>query len=325
MGICRAQSASGRQDGRVAASLDGNEVEVRSFRRSDRQQLTALVNAHVAAVIPGVSLSVASVVSNLEREPGEYVVDPWVAERATIVAEQRQRIVAAAHLLRYGSDERVGESHREAGEIRWLLCWPAMPRRPDAPEAGDRLAQACLAQFDRWGVRRRYADGTLPVPAVFGVPEQWPHIREIYERAGFKPDGRTEIVFVAAVGNVPRWRPSLPGLNIRRTLGVNGTRIWALSGDTVVGFIEVDTNLGEANRAAGIATWADIGNLEVVEAYRRQGVGSWLVAEAAGWLELAGITRLLDYASPDDTMCVDFLERLGFRELTRTLRNYELT
>jgi GNAT superfamily N-acetyltransferase len=308
----------------VSTGSGSSDVEVRPFRRSDRQQLAALVNAHVAAVIPGISLSVAAVMSSLERDPGEFVVDPWVTERATLIAEQRQRIVAAAHLLRYGSHDRVGETYRDAGEIRWLLCWPPVPRWPETSQAGDQLAQACLAQLDRWGVRRRYADGTLPVPAVYGVPEQWPHIREIYERAGFKAEGRTEIVFVVTVGNVPRWRPSLPGLNIRRTLGVNGTRIWALSGDTVVGFIEVDTNLGEANRAAGIATWADIGNLEVVEAYRGKGVGSWLVAETAGWLELAGVTRLLDYASPDDTGCVDFLERLGFRELTRTVRGYEL-
>jgi GNAT superfamily N-acetyltransferase len=310
----------------MSTGAGGSAADVRSFRRSDRQQLTALVNAHVAAVIPGISLSVAAVMSNLERDPAEYVVDPWVVERATLVAEQRQRIVAAAHLLRYGSHDRVDESYRDAGEIRWLLCWPPVPRWPDTAQAGDQLAQACLVQFDKWGVRRRYADGTLPVPAVYGVPEQWPHVREIYERAGFKPapDGHTEIVFVAAVGNVPRWRPSLQGLNIRRTLGVNGTRIWALSGDAVVGFIEVDTNLGEANRAAGIASWADIGNLEVVETARRQGVGSWLVAEVAGWLELAGVNRLLDYASSDDTVCIEFLERLGFRELTRTQRGYEL-
>jgi GNAT superfamily N-acetyltransferase len=302
----------------------GDEVDVRHFRRSDRQQLSALVNAHVAAVIPGISLSVAAVMNSLGRDPGEYIVDPWVVERVTLVAEQRQRIVAAAHLLRYDSDDRVDESHRDAGEIRWLLCWPPVPRWPDTAQVGDQLAQACLAQFDRWGVRRRYADGTLPVPAIYGVPEQWPHIREIYERAGFKHDGRTEIVFVTAVSNVPRWRPSLTGLNIRRTLGVNGTRIWVLAEDTVLGFIEVDTNLGEANRAAGIASWADIGNLQVVEGYRRQGIGSWLIAEAAGWLELAGISRLLDYASPDDTACVAFLERVGFRELTRTIRGLEM-
>ena len=126
-------------------------------------------------------------------------------------------------------------------------------------------------------------------------------------------------MFVVAVGNVPLAAVA-DWSNIRRTLGVNGTRIWALAGDSVLGFIEVDTNLGEANRAAGIASWADIGNLQVAEAHRRQGIGSWLIAEAAGWLELAGISRLLDYASPDDTACVEFLERVGFREPTRTIR-----
>ena len=28
-------------------------LEVRPFRRGDREQLTALVNAHIAAVVPG--------------------------------------------------------------------------------------------------------------------------------------------------------------------------------------------------------------------------------------------------------------------------------
>jgi hypothetical protein len=56
-------------------------VAVRPFERRDRDQLTALVNLHVAAVIPGVVLSVNAVLSQLEREPYENVVDPWVAER----------------------------------------------------------------------------------------------------------------------------------------------------------------------------------------------------------------------------------------------------
>jgi len=78
-------------------------IEVRPFHRGDREQLTALVNAHVAAVVPGISISVNAVLSQLEREPGEFIVDPWVTERVTLVAEQRCRIVAAAHLLRYAA------------------------------------------------------------------------------------------------------------------------------------------------------------------------------------------------------------------------------
>ncbi len=36
-------------------------LTVRPFRRDDRDQLTALVNAHVAAVVPGVSVSTNTV------------------------------------------------------------------------------------------------------------------------------------------------------------------------------------------------------------------------------------------------------------------------
>ena len=53
-----------------------SEVQVRPFRRADREQLTALVNAHIQAVVPGVSVSVNTVMSQLERDPGEFIVDP---------------------------------------------------------------------------------------------------------------------------------------------------------------------------------------------------------------------------------------------------------
>ena len=64
------------------------------------------------------------VMSQLEREPGEAIVDPWVSERATLVAIERERVVAAAHLLRYAAEERVSEFHRNLAEIRWLV-WHA--------------------------------------------------------------------------------------------------------------------------------------------------------------------------------------------------------
>ncbi len=57
-------------------------VQVRPFHHGDRDQLTDLVNAHAAAVVPGLNLSVAAMLSHLEREPGEFIVDPWVTERA---------------------------------------------------------------------------------------------------------------------------------------------------------------------------------------------------------------------------------------------------
>ena len=53
-------------------------IMVRPFRRSDRDQLTQLVNSHAAAVVPGMSVSVSTVLSALERQPGEFIEDPWV-------------------------------------------------------------------------------------------------------------------------------------------------------------------------------------------------------------------------------------------------------
>jgi GNAT superfamily N-acetyltransferase len=298
-------------------------VQVRPFRRGDREQLTALVNAHIEAVVPGVSVSVNTVLSQLERDPGEFIVDPWVAERLTLVAEQRGRVVAAAHLRRYGTGAEVGESLRDAAEIGWLLFWPQAPYWPDSTEAADALAAACLAQLGRWDAARWYADATLPAPGVYGVPEQWPHVRAVLQRAGFAHDGHTEVVLLARVDELPRpTRPPIEGLTVRRALGINGTRLSACLGTEVVGYVEVETNLAEGGRLAQLAGWADVGNLQVAEPYRRRGVASWLLGQAADWLRLARVERLLDYADAEQHDCLALLGRLGFRELTRTARGW---
>jgi GNAT superfamily N-acetyltransferase len=300
-----------------------SSVEVRPFRRGDREQLTALVNAHVQAVVPGVSVSVNTVMSQLERDPGEFIVDPWVAERVTLVAEQRGRVVAAAHLLRYGGGEEVGEASRDAGEISWLLYWPEATYWPDSAEAADTLVLACLAQLRRWGVVRWYADGALPAPGVYGVPEQWPHVRALYEQSGFVHEGHTEVVLLARVDELPR--PSevpIAGLVLRRAVGVNGTRLSACLDNEVLGYIEVETNMADGGRLAQLGGWADVGNLQVSEPYRRRGVATWLVGQAADWLRLARVERLLDYAWAEQEDCLALLGRLGFRELTRTARGW---
>ena len=298
-------------------------LRVRPFRRDDRDQLTALVNAHVQAVVPGVALSVNSVLSSLEREPGEFIVDPWVVERMTLVAEQRGRVVAAAHLLRYSADVEVGESYRGAGEIRWLASWPAAPFWPDADAAGDAVAAAAVAFLTRRGASRLYADGALPAPGVYGLPAQWPHVRDILRRAGFAPGDRTEIVFLADVDALDRPAPPLAGLTVARTLGSNGTRLTALLGDDPLGYLEVDNRLGDTGRVVRPEGWADIGNLHVVDAHRRQGIASWLLGEAAEWLRLGHTDRLLDYSAAEEESYLAFLRHAGFRELTRTTRGWE--
>jgi GNAT superfamily N-acetyltransferase len=298
--------------------------EVRPFRRADRDQLTALVNAHVQAVIPGMSVSVNAVLSQLERDPGEFIVDPWVSERVTLVVEQRGRVSAATHLVRYGTGTDVGPALRGTGEIRWLIYWPDAPFWPDSSAAGAAVAHAAVAVLRRWQVAKITADGTLPAPGVYGLPEQWPHVREVLERVGFVRGDRTEVVLLADVASLPRSSGHTVGLDLVRTLGVSGTRFTARRDGVEVGFIEINTGISGAGRVSSHEGWADVGNLHVDEAHRRRGVGTWLIARAADWLRLARVDRLLDYAAPQEVARLAFLERLGFSRLTETAREWQL-
>src|SRR5262249_32980002 len=157
------------------------------------------------------------------------------------------------------------------------------PYWPDATEAASRLIAACLRQLDLWGVTSQSAGGELPVRGVYGVPEQWPHIRALYERAGFMHEGHTELVYLARVADLPR-PASAPadGLSVRRSVGINGTRLSAMLGENAVGYIELEV-LEEGERLARNGGWADVGNLHVAQRYRRRGVATWLLGQAAAW------------------------------------------
>jgi GNAT superfamily N-acetyltransferase len=300
--------------------------EIRPFRRADRDQLTRLVNRHAAAVVPGVAASVNTVLGQLEREPAEFIVDPWVAQRRTLVAEQGGAVVAAALLLRYRADPDVGDAFRDAGEICWLLFAPAAPEDnphwSDGQAAAEALMGACLRQLDAWGVRTAYADGRLPVPGVYGVPEQWPHVERLYARHGFGQQGETESVWLVDLADLPApGEPPLPGLRVRRLVGINGTRLTAHRDGSPVAHIEVDI-LDQAERHPQQGGLADIGNFAVLEEHRRCGVGGWLLRQAGQWLRLGRVGRLLTYTWPSEPELVAFLRKHGFTEVTRTRKGW---
>ncbi|WP_171057950.1 GNAT family N-acetyltransferase [Modestobacter altitudinis] len=291
---------------------------VRPFRRADRDQLTALVNAHVCAVVPGWAVSVAVLLSQLERDPGQYVTDPWVVARATLVAEVDGRLVAAAHLRRYGTGSTVAADWRDAGEIAWLVCWPAHEA------AGGRLAAACVRLLDSWDVRRQYADGDLPTAATYGVPDSWPHVARVFGSAGFDPaGGRTEVVLAGTLDGVRRpVRPTLPGLTVHRTVGTFGARSNAVLDGEVVGFVEAQddhTRGGTLHRMDG---WADLAELHVDADRRGQGIGTWLVEHLAEWLRLGGTRRFLVALGEEDLALEPWFGRFGWHRIGTTRRSW---
>jgi GNAT superfamily N-acetyltransferase len=155
----------------------------------------------------------------------------------------------------------------------------------------------------------------------------------VYERAGFAHTGHIEIVYLARVEDLPcPAEAPIAGLSVRRTAGTNGTRLSAVLAGDVIGYIEVEA-FDEGERLSRHGGWADVGNLRVAGQYRRRGVATWLLGQAAAWLRLAQAGRLLDYAWLDGTDPGGlgyagyraFLPAAGFRELTRTRRGWSRT
>ena len=289
-------------------------VAVRPFERRDRDQLAALVNLHVAAVIPGVVLSVNTVLSQLEHEPYESVVDPWVAERRCLVATHDEDIVAAALLHRFRPDADVGPYYRGAGEIRWLVC------KVDALDAGRSVLDAALAQMESWGVTVVGAECNFPALGCYGVPDTTPHIRRLLDEAGFGEPTRTELVLVAECAALTgRHEPELART---RTLGLLGARFTLRRDEEEVGFIEVCDHSAQMARSSVGARWADVGNLIVPNEDQLAWAVPQLFSAGAEWLLLGGVTRLVEYwaADEDPPGYLDQLQQLGFRTLVRNDR-----
>ena len=304
-------------------------IEIRPFHRRDRDQLTYLINAHIDAVVPGISFSPNTVLGQLEREPGEYVVDPWVCERHTLVAVHRDRVAGAAHLLRYADAERVSAGMRGLGELRWCVFWPGQhPRgRAEMIEVADALVAAALAHLR--GCARIAADGALPAPGVYGIPDRWPHVAATLERAGFVVGEREEAVLAARIDDLPEpGPPPLPGLSRHVALGGHATRFSALLDGEVVGMYEVHADLTAGGTHSRLAGWADAWECWVRPDLRRRGIATWLLGHAADRLRFADVRRLLECAitmpAGEDEGSLAFLLARGFRELTRTRRDWTL-
>jgi GNAT superfamily N-acetyltransferase len=279
-------------------------------------QLTELLNAHLDAVVPGFALPAAYLAERLTRDPGEAVVDPWVVRRRTLVGVERYRVVAAAHLLRYGATPDVGPAFRNVGEIAWLVGWPS------ACEAAEAVLAAGLRRLADWGAEAPWlCTGSMFVPTVSGIPETWPHIAAILRGAGYAPEAeREEILYGGRIDHLePPPEPPIDGLALARRMCDFAPRFAAeLAGETI-GLFDVGSDVTDGGALPALAGWSDPWNLWVDESYRSQGVGSWLVRSAAPYLRLAGCDRMLVAVAVDDDRAGAgrFYERLGLVRLAR--------
>lgn len=296
-------------------------TRIKPFGQSHLSQVRDLVNAHLAAVVPGWALPGRFIASRLARNPGQYVIDPWVIERATLCAIERGRVVAAAHLLRYGSDEEVGD-YRGVGDIAWALAWPG------SAAALRSLLVAAHSQMTSWGVRLILAcDAGLPVPVCVGVPDAWPQIARAFHEAGYRPDPEAdEAVYAGSLVGIPcPGAPPIDGVTLDRQIGrLGGIRLTAALDGRRLGHCECTADLTLGGTLSAFRGWSELAEIEVREDLRSQGVGAWLMQHAGEWLRLGGCDRVVLAVSRGDEAAGAgrFYQRFGLRALARTRRGW---
>ena len=290
--------------------------------------LRGLVNAHLTVMAPGWALTEPFLAAHLQRDPGQAITDPWVTERATLCALEGQRLVAAAHLLRYGRDPAVGPAMAGTGEIAWFLAWP------DKGEAAAALLDAAQAQMHAWGIIQAGAWNTwLPIGPFVGVPDVWPHIAAFLVAAGFRPmvgaeHEYEEEVYGGTLNAVPLpTNPPVPGLTLRRGVitglwAAHEMRFTALLDGQELGWCEIALDLTEHGALPALPQWAWLTELRVEEPWRNRGIGTWLVQYAVAWSRLGGRSRLVVATMADNAGAIRFYRRFGWELLVHERKGW---
>lgn len=295
-------------------------IVIERFRDEHLPQLTSLVNLHLGALAPGWAVPAPVLAALLVRNPGEYVVDPWVRERATLCALEGGRLVAAAHLLRYGEAAEVGQAYRAAAEINWLYSLPANS------EAAERLLTVAEQQIGVWQPSAVWFEGGALLGPFAGIPDTWPHLAALLAAAGYQPDpAQDEAVFGGWLGDLPaRLAPPLRDLDVQRSAGVFGVRFTAVLAGQAIGACECIADMTQGGALPALQGWAQLSEFAVDAEWRNRGVGMWLMQQAVAWLRLAGCNRVVLSVAADDEAAGAgrFYERCGWHPLVRSRRGW---
>lgn len=290
-------------------------MPIEPYQTAHLPYLKSLINNHFGAVVPGWSLSSEYIERFLYRNPGQGMIDPWVIERKTLCVVERQRLIAAAHLLRYGTDENMSQDYKNAGDIAWLLAWP------DRGDAAKDLLKACHDQMHDWGVREVMIwDSCLPFPAIAGIPHVWPHLLRLFNEGGYEvvPE-RAEAIYGGRLDAIPLpGEPPAMGITVERVFHNLGTAFVASVNGQHLGHCICIADLGRGDDRPALQMWAELSDMFVEEEWRSRGVGTWLVRHAVEWMRLAGCERIIFSVLPEDEKrgAGRFYQRFGWQPLT---------
>lgn len=295
-------------------------MRVRSYEQTYLPALLDLVNLHLSAVVPGWALPEGFLSEHLERNAGEFITDPWVAQRTTLCAMEGHRMFAAAHLLRYGAGPEVGEHLRDVGEIDWFVFLP------DHEDAASEVLSQAREKFTAWGVARRRTYGAgIPKMPLPGIPESWPHVAAALDAAGYQPVRKEHrgALYGGWLDGVPApGEQPVVDFDLSRTVGRFGVRFTALLGEEELAWCECVADLGRGGTLPALRGWAELSEVRVAEGWRNKGIGSRLVETAADWLRLCRCDRVVLVVDEDDegAGAGRFYRRFGWDVLAREIR-----
>ena len=271
-------------------------VQIEAFEPTSLPQIQAMANSHLSQVVPGWALPADYIAERLKRNPDQFILDPWVVERNTIVAEQAGKVHAVAHLLRYGDREDVSQDYRNVGEIDWFLFWP---KKQDSAAA---LLNAAKEQMRKWQTRTCYAPFSLPVPVVHGVPDAWPHIKSSIVEAGFYTSmDRTEAVYSGGLpATEARVKPPVPGVYFEQHTDASETQFAAKFDQEPIGVFVTVADLSKSGKLPALSGWGELADIQVSEKWRDRGIGSWPKGQVVRWLRSTGCKQVVLNVSSDD-------------------------
>ncbi len=258
--------------------------------------LRSLMNWHLTEIIPGWELSSAYIDARLHSNPEQYVLDPWVIHRSTVCAVDQGSVVAAVHMLRYGSGPEVSNHYRNLGEIAWAMHTPTH----HAEAVG--LLREAQRLFLAWGVREHLASFDL-AGVIDGVPDRWPHVAAALSEAGFQrvvhEEGRDAIRYGPLPTLEPAAVPPDPSLQASSNVGPADGRFAVLDGRKEIGYCQFRSDVTRSGVLPALAQWGQIDDFWVAEPWRGRGIGSWLLSHACAALAKAGRNTVVLCTSDD--------------------------
>lgn len=274
--------------------------------------LTGLINAHIAQVPPGWTVTerqVAAVLATPSVWGVHYPDEPGEFGTETLCVIDRQRLVAAAQ-WGYPVQHRASESAdlSAGGCMSWIAAVP------DNAAALALLLEALTARCRERGchelVTSRYAFGV----GWSGIAVTWPHLDAGLEQAGFSRSQRW--VIMTGTTDIPAAAAPEDVESMRLDWHVDEAALeWDLqlyANDQLVGECQAWGIPRHLAGCDGYADWITFEWLGVEPPYRRQGIGRWLLSEQLRRQARRGIANAILWTEPDNRAMRRIGESLGF-------------